>query len=1098
MSRVRIFTLFSPYHWFDFLFMEFDMNHIYRVIFNTALGVWQCVSEIARAKGKSKSSKTAKALLLGASMTVGGMAWADVAIDNNQNITGSVSYGETVNIASQVDGKTIVNVTGKDAMLSMDAGSLHENWIGVGERGHGVLNVDGGRVNSSDSVILGVKQKTDSNAFVGTKYSLGEVNLKNGGRIDVTNSLIVADGGNANLNMQTGATIYAGSVSMAHLADTTAKVDIIGTKLASGDTKTGIYTTGNLVSGDEGRADITVREDGTIAADTILINKDSTINAIQGGNLNVGNIVRSGNGSGATLSFDEGDIKAHRHESDFFGGFTSSDTIRVTNGLEFNTQNFDVTINPNAVITGNFGRVNLDNLKQNNRSLGGLEKTGKGKLTIAESTIKNVGGDFAIGGGTLQINGNHTMKAGDLLVVGINDRNDYGKFHVSGNANISEGKLNMIAADVVKALITGTNPTAEYTDVVKAGKLIGQFKDYAVLDRQGSAITTTLTPVYENNSVHLRMGKTDDPTQYPVNGENGTVIDTKGQTINLTDSAIKRGVDYVTITNGGTVNVKAGDKHWRESRVESGTLRVDGDYKLAGDKLSISLNSLSDYGKLHVNGKVDVRDADLDVAASDVVRALITSKDPSASWRDVIKGTSRVGELSAVNLLDKNHNKMTTHNLVADYSDSTAVHLKVEGASTPSTPPTNPVVPPVAPPVNPTPPANPPVTSVGTFAEATKHTNQTSSLAIALALDKILASGNGLGTALDMHIQDLHIQNDSQALTELVQSLQPAMNAQATHVVSEQQNIATQAVIDRVFGARLDTTQGSDNDHRPFRRGDDVGSQVWVQGLGIKHKMDAKNSFAGYDGNSYGLIVGADSLVGDGLRLGAALSYSDSDVDSVGTVNHQNLKSDNIQAFIYGDYAATGETHYNGFVSYGRSDVKTERRLSLAGISDIAKGEYDANILQAGVGIDHRIGSHDKHVSPYAQLRYTRIKNDGYTEQGGLAQLNFVVDKQTYDSLKATLGVHFAQPLSERLGVVGHLAGHVENADDLAVNTSFATMPSVSFTETGRQKKKFSVGTGMGLRYQMGMNTEITGQYAGEFRSGAKDHGAVVMVKWKY
>lgn len=83
MLRIRIFTLFSPYHWFDFLFMGFDMNHIYRVIFNTALGVWQCVSKIARAKGKSKSSKTAKALLLGASMTVGGMSWADVAIDSH-------------------------------------------------------------------------------------------------------------------------------------------------------------------------------------------------------------------------------------------------------------------------------------------------------------------------------------------------------------------------------------------------------------------------------------------------------------------------------------------------------------------------------------------------------------------------------------------------------------------------------------------------------------------------------------------------------------------------------------------------------------------------------------------------------------------------------------------------------------------------------------------------------------------------------------------------------------------------------------------------------------------------------------------------------
>lgn len=145
------------------------------------------------------------------------------------------------------------------------------------------------------------------------------MNLKNGGWVDVTHSLIVADGGNANLNMQTGAIIHAGSVSMAHLSDTTAKEDIIGTKLASSDTKTGIYTISKLVAGDEGGADITVREDGTIAADTILINKNSIINAIQGGNLNVGNIVRSANGSGVTLSFNEGDIQAHRHESDFFG-----------------------------------------------------------------------------------------------------------------------------------------------------------------------------------------------------------------------------------------------------------------------------------------------------------------------------------------------------------------------------------------------------------------------------------------------------------------------------------------------------------------------------------------------------------------------------------------------------------------------------------------------------------------------------------------------------------------------------------------------------------------------------------------------------------
>ncbi|WP_082985057.1 ESPR domain-containing protein [Gallibacterium genomosp. 3] len=33
------------------------MNKIYRVIWNAVLGVWQCVSELSRAKGKSSASK---------------------------------------------------------------------------------------------------------------------------------------------------------------------------------------------------------------------------------------------------------------------------------------------------------------------------------------------------------------------------------------------------------------------------------------------------------------------------------------------------------------------------------------------------------------------------------------------------------------------------------------------------------------------------------------------------------------------------------------------------------------------------------------------------------------------------------------------------------------------------------------------------------------------------------------------------------------------------------------------------------------------------------------------------------------------------------
>lgn len=49
------------------------MNHIYRVVFNHATGVYQCVSEFAKAHGKTKSVKS---LSVAVGLLMGGQALA--------------------------------------------------------------------------------------------------------------------------------------------------------------------------------------------------------------------------------------------------------------------------------------------------------------------------------------------------------------------------------------------------------------------------------------------------------------------------------------------------------------------------------------------------------------------------------------------------------------------------------------------------------------------------------------------------------------------------------------------------------------------------------------------------------------------------------------------------------------------------------------------------------------------------------------------------------------------------------------------------------------------------------------------------------------
>ncbi|WP_115006372.1 ESPR-type extended signal peptide-containing protein [Moraxella lacunata] len=56
------------------------MNHIYRVVFNHATGVWQSVSELARSKGKTKSIKS---LVFAIGLVMGGQALAEPTMPPN-------------------------------------------------------------------------------------------------------------------------------------------------------------------------------------------------------------------------------------------------------------------------------------------------------------------------------------------------------------------------------------------------------------------------------------------------------------------------------------------------------------------------------------------------------------------------------------------------------------------------------------------------------------------------------------------------------------------------------------------------------------------------------------------------------------------------------------------------------------------------------------------------------------------------------------------------------------------------------------------------------------------------------------------------------
>ncbi len=78
------------------------MNRCYRVIFNHATGVWQCVSEFARAKGKTKSVK-ALSVAVGLAMS-GQVLAADIVFDDGQP--------HHIANSAYIDGDVLISNTG--------------------------------------------------------------------------------------------------------------------------------------------------------------------------------------------------------------------------------------------------------------------------------------------------------------------------------------------------------------------------------------------------------------------------------------------------------------------------------------------------------------------------------------------------------------------------------------------------------------------------------------------------------------------------------------------------------------------------------------------------------------------------------------------------------------------------------------------------------------------------------------------------------------------------------------------------------------------------------------------------------------------------
>lgn len=175
---------------------------------------------------------------------------------------------------------------------------------------------------------------------------------------------------------------------------------------------------------------------------------------------------------------------------------------------------------------------------------------------------------------------------------------------------------------------------------------------------------------------------------------------------------------------------------------------------------------------------------------------------------------------------------------------------------------------------------------------------------------------------------------------------------------------------------------------------------------------DTTSRESGFDMDSYGLTVGADTAIGEEMIAGMAFGYTLIDADV--TNDGGKLETDSFSFLGYASYFPSTAWYVDGVFGYTHSTYDQDRRIvyTIAGtpINQTAFSDTDSDEVFAGVtvGYDFYQGN-GWTIGPYGKLNASHVEIDGFTESisnplaagSGLA---VAIEDQEYTSVTLALG----------------------------------------------------------------------------------------------
>jgi outer membrane autotransporter protein len=274
-----------------------------------------------------------------------------------------------------------------------------------------------------------------------------------------------------------------------------------------------------------------------------------------------------------------------------------------------------------------------------------------------------------------------------------------------------------------------------------------------------------------------------------------------------------------------------------------------------------------------------------------------------------------------------------------------------------------------------------------------------------------------------------------------------------------------------------------------------TGSGVWAHAFGAHGNSGGDGNAASIDRSTSGLLIGADTRVGDDWRLGVLGGYSHSRVELGERAS--SASSDSHHLGVYGG-RQWGPLGLRIGASHTQSSIDTQRAVIFNRFADTPTASYKARTTQVFSEFGWRFDSASGALEPFVGLAHADVRTDGFAERGGAAALS--ADGSRTATTFSTLGLRGSSSFDvgggqlTLRGMVGWRHAFGGAAPNAAVALAGQPAFAVGGVPIARNVAVIEGGVDFALRPGLTLGVSYTGQKGGK----VEDHGLKANLVWKF